>query len=184
MVSPNSVTAVEEGRFLGYEFLTYLWFSVENERGKIQVGEREAELSLGEQIGLTLPSDGKEKVVCSTQANQLTEARAALQQGKLVGQIQLILKVGDNEYVFSLESSLATIRGLKTPKQLPNFDEEDPDGRFLEKMFFIEEVHKALDGFYARFLSERLSAQWEAVSLPMMRNWIQGEVEVEDAAAR
>ena len=90
MISVKSPTAMEEGRFLGFEFLTWLWFFSEHFGGTIRISdEKEAELHLGERVVLMLPGEGKEKVVCTTRANSLDEARMALKRGKLVHEIQL-----------------------------------------------------------------------------------------------
>jgi hypothetical protein len=176
MVSVKSSQALEEGRFLGHEFLTWLWYLIEKGGERVQVAENLfMEVHLGERLVLTLPGASKEKVVCTTQANSLHEARTALQQGKLVEEIQVLFRIADNEYLFTLDSTLWAIKGLRAPKQLPDYDKEDLDGRFLERMYFLEEVLGALGVLYGLFLGQRLSPGWESDALPRMREWI-GEV--------
>lgn len=172
IVPLKSPTALTDGRFLGTEFLTWLWYFIERLGGSIQAGEKTAEVHLGERMTLLLPRDGKERVVCTSQANFLHEARTALRQGKVVDEVQLLLIIGENEYVLTMDSSLWALKGLKTPKQLPDYGSEDPDGRFLEKMYFIEEVFTALDALYMRFLSERLTPGWESDTLVELQKWI------------
>lgn len=176
MVSVKSPQALNDGRFLGYEFLTWLWCFSELSDGKFQLSEKQtAELTLGERVVLCLPGEGREKVICTTQANALHEARTALQQGKLVEELQIFLKIGENDYFLTLDSSLWAIKGLKTPKQAPDSEEEDAEGRFLEKMFFIEEVSSALNAIYAQFLTNRLSPAWDSDTLPVLKQWIEGK---------
>ena len=178
MVSARSPQAMYEGRPLGYEFLTWLWFLSEDADGVVGLPEgRQAELSLGERLVLTLPADGKERVICTTQANALHEARTALQQGKLVDELQLFLKIGDNDYFLTLDSFLWAVKGLKTPKQLPDFDGDDPEGKFLERMYFLEEVSSALNALYGMFLTQRLSPAWESETLPRLKKWMEGTLE-------
>jgi hypothetical protein len=173
IVSAQSPHAMYEGRPLGYEFLTWLWFLMEDANGAIELSEgRHVELSLGERLVLTLPADGKERVICTTQANSLHEARTALQQGKLVDEIQLFLKIADNDYFLTLDSFLWAFKGLKTPKQLPDFDGEDAEGKFLERMFFLEEISEVLNKLYGMFLAARLSPVWEKDVLPRIRKWM------------
>ena len=173
MVNVESVHAVDEGRFLGYEFLTWLWFFTEHAEGKLRyTPELDVQVELGERLVLTLPGEGREKVVCTTQANALSEARVALQQGKMVEEIQIQMRAGDNDYQVTLDSTLHAFKGLKTPRQLPDFDQEDPDGRFLEKMFFIEEVSSILNALYATYLRMRLGGSWESDTLPVLKEWI------------
>ena len=150
MVSIKSSNALNEGRFLGYEFLTWLWFYSERFEGKFKLNEEQTgEVFLGERLVLSMPGEGKEKVVCTTQANALHEARTALQQGKSVEEMQLLLRLGEDEYYLTMDSSLWAVKGLKTPKQLPSDEEDEADGRFLEKMFFIEQVSSALSSLYS-----------------------------------
>jgi len=183
MVS-GGIRALEEGGFLGYEFLTWLWFFIEQPHELLCLPQdRKAEIHLGERMILSLPQGGKERIVCTTQANALHEARTALRQGKQVEQIQLFLRAGDNEYLFTLDSTLWSLKGLKTPKQLPAQREDDADGRFLEKMYFLEEVFSALNLLYERFLRERLDSSWESGTLKLMQHWIESGKEPDEGVA-
>jgi len=174
MASVKSPHILEEGRFLGYDFLTWVWFMTENSQQVVPFGEgRQAEVHLGERLTLTLPEEGKERVVCNTRANALHEARTALRQGKVVSELQLFFRIGENEYLLTLDSSLSNIKGLRTPRQLPDYDEEDVDGQFLERMFFLEEFSSALDALYGKFLKERLDSRWDSHTLPLMKQWIE-----------
>ncbi len=178
MVSIKSSNALNEGRFLGYEFLTWLWFYSERFEGKFKLNEEQTgEVFLGERLVLSMPGEGKEKVVCTTQANALHEARTALQQGKSVEEMQLLLRLGEDEYYLTMDSSLWAVKGLKTPKQLPSDEEDEADGRFLEKMFFIEQVSSALSALYSKFLTDRLSPSWDSDVMPAFRQWIDGKTE-------
>ncbi len=172
LVSVETSDALFDGLFLGYEFLTWLWFFSETSNGRIKLADnRKAELDLGDRIILCHPDDGLERVVCTTQVNNLHEARTALQHGKMVEEVQIYLKVGDNEYFLGLDTKLWAIKSLRTPKQIKDNDEEDQDGRFLEKMFFLEEVFACLDAVYMQFLSQRLSSKWDAKIKPLLQKW-------------
>lgn len=177
LVSVKSPQALSDGRFLGHEFLTWLWFFTEHGKEMIKLSDdKQGEAHLGERLVLSLPDNGKERVICTTQDNALYEARTALQQGKLVQEVQLFLRVADNEYLLTLDTSLWAVKGLKTPKQLPEEGhEEDAEGRFLERMYFLEEVFAALDWLYHRFLSERLSPAWDSDTMPLLKKWMSGK---------
>ncbi len=176
LVSVKSPNAMADGRFLGHEFLTWLWFFTETSSDPIRISEeRTGEVHLGERLVLCLPDNGKERVICTTQGSELCEARTGLQQGKMVQEAQLLIKVGDNEYLLTLDCSLWSFKGLKTPKQLPDAGEHDAEGRFLEKMFFLEEVSACMDFLYQRFLAERLSSAWQMDVLPLMKKWMSGK---------
>jgi hypothetical protein len=184
IVSLQFPEAVEQGRTLGYEFLTWLWFFTESGDGIIHFGEkRQAEVHLGERIVLTLPGDDKERIICTTQGTALIEARSALQQGKRVQEIQLFLRVAEDEYLLTLDSSLWAMKGIRMPKQLTENDEVDAaEGQFLERMYFIEEVSAILNALYGKFLQERLGPAWETEGLAALNRWIAGnDIQVEPA---
>lgn len=174
LVSPESNDAFFEGRFLGYEFLTWLWFFSETTGGRIRLDDdREAEMHMGERLVLSRPDDGNERVVCTTLAGNLDEARTGLQRGKLVEEAHLLIQVGENEYFLRLDTNLWALKGLKTPRQMRDKHEEDPDGIFLEKMYFMEEIFACLDAVYAQFLSQRLSPEWSSKIQPLIKKWFQ-----------
>jgi hypothetical protein len=176
LVSTQSSNAMEEGRSLGYDFLTWLWFFSETEGGRFTLSDdREAEIHPGERLVLSLPEDGRERVICTTPAVSLHEARTALRRGKRVEEIQLFMKIGDTEYVLRLDTSLWAIRGLRTPKQLKDPEDQDNDGLFLEKMYFLEEVSDCLDAAYKQFLSLRLSGDWDGGVGLQMKKWADEE---------
>ncbi len=174
LVSPESSNITVEGRFLGYEFLTWLWFFSENSKGLIEIADNnQAEIHMGERLILSRPDDGNERVICTTQGSDLHEARTALRHGKMVEEAQLYMTIGENEYFLRLDSELWAIRSLRTPRQVREHDEEDTDGRFLEKMYFLEEVFACLDAAYARFLSERLNPKWDTTTWPQIKKWFE-----------
>jgi hypothetical protein len=170
----KSVRAFEDGRFLGHDFLTWLWYAVDCCQGLFTLSEdRMVQIELGERVVLRLPGDSREKVVCTTQAQALFEARTALQQGKMVDEAQFLMKVGgDNEYTFTLDSSLWPIKGLRAPKQMAESEDEDRDSRFLEKMYLLEEFLSAINGVYREFLRQRVGGGWESDILPLISEWI------------
>ncbi len=178
LVETKSATAMEDGRFLGFEFLTWIWFFVEKGEGRLQLPDgKVGEIHLGERFVLTLPREGREKIVCTTQANSLHEARTALQKGKFVQEMQLLIIVGDNEYLLTLDSGLWAVKSLRTPRQMTDFREDDEDGFFLEKMYFIEEISSALNTLYTGFLKNRLTSSWEREVLPSFKAWMENPKE-------
>jgi len=174
LLPPRSASNVlEEGRPLGLDFLTWLWFFSETEGGRFPREDGpDAEIHPGERLVLSLPDERRERVVCTTPAVSLDEARTALRRGKRVEEIQLYMKIGEQEYSLKLDASLWAVRGLRTPKQLRDpAEEDDADGLFLEKMYFLEQVSGGLDAAYRRFLSRRLGSAWEAEDLPGIKKW-------------
>ncbi|MEJ5300921.1 MAG: recombination-associated protein RdgC [Thermodesulforhabdaceae bacterium] len=164
LISPSSHRAFEEGRFLGYEFLTWLWF-------KTDTAERGSNIYLGDRIVLSRPDDGRERIICTTQSHNLKEAHTALLEGKMLEEAQWILQKGDDEYYFTLDVSLWTMKNVKTPSQPSRSRDEDPEGRFLERMFFIEEIRHTVESLYREFLTVRFESKWHDDVIPAMEEW-------------
>ena len=169
----SSSNVLEEGRPLGLDFLTWLWFSSETRGGRYSREDGpDAEIHPGERLVLSLPDERRERVVCTTPAVSLDEARTALRRGKRVEEMQLYLKRGEHEYSLKLDATLWAVRSLRTPKQLRDpAEQEEADGLFFEKMYFLEQVLEVLDAAYGGFLARRLGPAWEAEELPGMKKW-------------
>jgi len=164
LVSPSSHRAIEEGRFLGYEFLTWLWF-------KTDTAEGGSNIYLGDRIVLSRPDDGRERVICTTQSHNLKEAHTALVEGKMLEEAQWIMQKGDTEYYFTLDVSLWTMKNVKVPSHPSHPKDEDAEGQFLERMFLIEEIRQAVESLYKEFLMLRLESKWQDDIIPAMEEW-------------
>lgn len=165
LISPSSHRAFEEGRFLGYEFLTWLWFRTEHQESPI------GGVYLGDRMVLSRPDDGREKIICTTQSHRLREAHTALLEGKMLEEAQWIFQKGDREYYTTLDVSLWTMRNVKTPSQPAASKDDDPEGRFLERMFFIEELRNSLKALYREFLTVRFDSRWTTDVIPALEEW-------------
>ncbi len=160
--------------FLGTEFLVWLWFYSENEKGQVVIDKETAfELFMGNRIVLEQSIDGKkQKVICSGPEADFAEAKIALKEGKKIKEAEYEIHVGENRYLFTLDTRLWAIKSLKTPKVASSLDEDDPEGRFFEKMFLIEEALRHIDLLYHHFLTFRLGITWERDIVPEMKKWV------------
>ena len=174
---PQSGDSLAEGRALGYDFLTWLWYFAETTGGRLPLPDnREVEIQPGEHLVLSHPDNGRERIVCTTPAVSLHEARTGLQQGKRVEQIQIYMKVGENEYFLKLDTDLWALRGVKTPRQERDPGEDEEDGLFLERMYFLEEIFAGLDAAYGSFLSQRLGEQWDRKGPSQAQRLVRGNL--------
>jgi hypothetical protein len=165
LISPASHRAFEEGRFLGYEFLTWLWFRSEQQESPLGA------IYLGDRMVLSRPDDGREKIICTHQSHRLREAHTALVEGKMLEEAQWIVQKGDREYYLTLDVSLWTMKNVKTPSQPSVSQDDDPEGRFLERMFFIEELRNTVKALYREFLTVRFDSRWSTDVLPAIEEW-------------
>ncbi|MDA8160271.1 MAG: hypothetical protein M0T76_06075 [Desulfobacteraceae bacterium] len=171
------VDIIAEKRFLGQEFLTWLWFKSEERGGAValpdlgDVGvlfEKHMLLEHGE-------GDAHEKVICQGLQAELNEARTGLRMGKKLEQARILLGQGDYEWSLTLKASVFDFRSVKVPKTMTASEEaNDPaavEARLLDKIGLYEQGVRLVDELFRLYLNLRLSPEWEA-ELARLRAWV------------
>jgi|APMed6443717190_1056831.scaffolds.fasta_scaffold90991_2 hypothetical protein len=162
--------AVESGRFLGREFLIFLWFESEVLEGQFEMPDGERfELWLENQ--LTLESEAAEQEITRMRGaapSATSEAHEALRRGKLPIQARIRIDRGQQAFGGVINAKTLNVSSALLPQLIKEEEEE----RFYERMYLIEELEKMVDALYERFLSVRLSPVWETKVLPMIRRWV------------
>ncbi len=164
---------VRETEFLGREFLVWLWFRADMDRGLFTLGEKgAAELWFDGKITLQSENEmGMETIICAGKAPNMKEARFALAEDKEIIQAAVKLVIGDNQWSFVLDSTWMNFKTFKTPRVMQE-TKDDLDGIFYEKMFLIEEAVSAIDQIFYSFIKLRLSPEWEDRERPALVKWI------------
>jgi len=174
------VDLITEKRFLGQEFLTWLWWKSEERGGTIElkgqgdivvVFEKHMLLEYGE-------ADYSERLVCSGLQTELKEARTALRTGKKPEQARLQIIKDDMEYNLTLGATFFEYRSVKLPKTAQteagaggSASEAETEGMILERIFLFEELVKIINDLFRMFLEMRLSAEWPE-ELAKIRTWV------------
>jgi len=170
-------TAYTKYKFLGNEFLTWLWFLIENEKdiAAIVNSAYPITLEIGNSINLenNLGDKSKEKISIKGDQAGLEEGTTALKKGAWVTQINLVLKLDQEEYKLTLKGESLNITGFKTPKMQTNNNEDEIEGAVLEKTYFCFSVLEVIDNLFLKYLEQRTSDHWHDKALPEIRNWIE-----------
>ena len=163
-------------RFLGNEFLTWIWFVIENDEEIIKKCDKEAlSLDIGNRITLEHRwANGMETVSIKGDSAGLEEGLLALSKGALVTEINLIYKSGSLQWQFSLKGESLNFSGIKLPESGTAEQAEDMEGVVLEKLYLYEKPFNFIDELYRYFISLRLSRQWQP-TLSRMKKWVQSE---------
>ena len=161
-------------RFLGNEFLTWLWYTLENHSS--QLVEIDADLSALE-IGNRMVfenrrSEGLETITIKGDDAGLEEGLLALKKGALVTEMNLIYRSGDNTWQFNLKGESLNISGFKTPETGGTETKEDIEGAVLEKIFLYEKVILFIEGAFRHFVRLRISEDWDKQMTTQMKKWI------------
>jgi hypothetical protein len=164
------VDLIEKRRFLGREFLVFLWFESELFDGQIPLeGFGPCELRL--ESWITLACDKEQARLKGATPAAEPEAHQALRQGKLPSQARLRVTAGDLTFVLAFNADTLAIASVK----IPSVVKQEADDQFYERMYLVEELESLMAALYAKFVAVRLSTAWEEQVLPAIRAWVRGE---------
>lgn len=157
-------------KFIGYEFLTWLWFWIENDSGS---DIADADLRIGNRLVLeNRAHDRKESITIIGDDAGLEEAILALQKGALVAELNLICTIKNQEYRFTVKGESFHITQLKTPETEAVQNSEDMEGALLEKIYLYEIAIKTMENMFKKFILIRISNSWNAKTVPSIQEWI------------
>jgi recombination associated protein RdgC len=175
------VDIIVEKRFLGQEFLTWLWYKSEERGGTVDIPGM-GDVSVVFEKHMLLESgegDSREKVICQGLQAELTEARTGLRMGKKLEQARILLGRGEYQWNLTIRASLFDLTSVKVPKTMTTSEESDApeavEGRLIEKISLFEEAMQLIDELFRMYLQVRLSNNWER-ELPKVRAWIKAGV--------
>jgi hypothetical protein len=163
------VERIQTTRFLGSEFLVWLWCTSELCNGRIDLpGTGEVEIWLGKQIDFVSPLHPTERVsVRGAAPSTAAEAREALRQGKLPTKARLFARARERDFGWQLLAENLAVAAGSIPGVLAN----ESDEAFIERMQLVAELDGIVHALYQVFLRLRLSPRWEQQVAPMMRAW-------------
>ncbi len=172
------VDLIAEKRFLGQEFLTWLWWKSEERGGTVEVPEVGDVTLVFEKHMLLEFGEGEssEKIICSGLQAELQEARTGLQMGKKLEQARIRLDYNNYEFSFTLAAALMEFRSVRLPKtETTESDKsenpEEVEGMILERIFLFEELIRMVNKLFLMFLKVRVGDEWHD-ELPKIRVWI------------
>jgi recombination associated protein RdgC len=172
------VDLIQEKRFLGQEFLAWLWFKSEERGGSVDVPGRGDVLVVFEKHMLLEYGEGdaSEKVICRGLQTELKEARAGLGLAKKPEQARLRLAFGDYEFGVTLTAAIFEFRNIRLPKTVDAADEgkdgDSLEGRVLERIALFEQLIRLVEDLFRMFINIRASHLWNE-ELVKIRAWIE-----------
>ncbi|MCP4760141.1 MAG: hypothetical protein GY870_00070 [archaeon] len=166
--------AYDKYKFLGYEFLTWLWYTMEEDRDSILKLEKEiVSLDIDNRIVLeNSKHNTKESITIKGDDAGLEEAKLSLKKGSMVTELNFSLKAGDNEWKFNIKGESLNISTLKPPETGNVEKKEDIEGAVLEKVFLYEKVVSLVENLYIHFIKLRTSSKWNKDIVINIRKWI------------
>ncbi len=162
-------------KFLGNEFLTWLWFIIEADAAVLETTDATiTSLSVGNRIVLENNSnDANEIITIKGDDAGLEEGLLALRKGAVLIEINLSYKTDNQEWSFTLKGESLSFSSLKVPETGPVESKEDIEGLVLEKIYLHDRPMRLINALFDRFLHLRATAQWNDLIVPKMKRWVQ-----------
>lgn len=159
---------MEQGRFLGEEFLLWLWMRSMTEGGTSGEDGDGSGLFLDDQIQLA-SERGEVKQISLAKGNpaECREAFEALSRGMRPVKMKVRILSGDLEWVGTLDAGQLRLSALKMPPSTG----KAPHERLHDRIFLLEEGHGHLDRRFRRFLQERTDDEGEALAQSLLA-WV------------
>jgi hypothetical protein len=160
-------------KFLGNEFLTWLWFMIASDQDRLRKYDTDlVSLTVGNRLVLeNTRHNAKETITIKGDNANLEEGLVALTKGAVVTEIHLSYKTGAQTWGFSLKGESLNISNLKLPETGPVETPEDLEGVVLEKVYLIEKVVGLVNNLFAHFIHLRLSNTWDNQTAFRIRKW-------------
>jgi hypothetical protein len=165
------VDIIESKRFLGHEFLSWLWYQTEVHEGRFDLGdEGQATVAFDDQLVLeAFLAESEQSRLTGSAPAQSPEARSARRAGKHVSKAKLKVVRGEREWVFSVNARDFHFSSVRVPAVLKGDDE-----RLLERLNLVDELSDIWRALYRSFLDVRLSDDWPRTR-SAMQSWAQAE---------
>jgi len=161
-------------KFLGHEFLTWLWFLIEKNPDLLnQLNPDLVSLEIGNRIMLkNSTKDSLEIITIKGDDAGLEEGILALKKGAVVTELNLHSQCGDLKWQFTLKGESFNVSNFKTPEPGPIETDEDIAGAVLQKAFFYENIMALIDTMFKHFIILRISNKWNSEVVPLIKAWI------------
>jgi hypothetical protein len=161
-------------KFIGYEFLTWLWYIINKDPGQLATLDSEfVSLVTGNRIMLeNVRNEATETVTIKGNDADLQEGKLALRKGGMVTELNLILTCGANRWQFTLKGESLNMSNFKIPTTGPIESEEQLEGAILEKIYLYSKAIEFIKNLFNLFIKARLSENWAQKVTPRIADWI------------
>jgi hypothetical protein len=167
-------TAYHRYKFIGHEFLTWLWYLIEADGHRLgQTDPPALVLALGKRIVLENPRENHaEKITIKGDYANFEAGMLPLRQGSLVTELALEAQSAEMKWEFNLKGESLSVTNMKMSTTGPIESWDDVEGALLEKVYLLETILQFIDTLFERFLRMRVSPEWDQRTVPEIRQWI------------
>ena len=169
-------TAYNKYSFLGNEFLTWIWYLIETGQDISQIADAQEPVSLEIGNSLVLENNlgdkSKERITIKGDQAGLEEGTTALKKGAWVTDMNLLCRIGEDEYKVSIKGESFNLTGLKPPSIDTSTQEDQTEGLVIEKTYLILKLTQLIDTLFLKYLGKRSSDEWKSTEFQAIKNWV------------
>lgn len=162
---------VETTRFLGCEFLLWIWMRAELLETTVELREfASCETWIDNHLILESIIDPNERATLRGASPTASgEAKEALRAQKTPVKAKLTLRLDERDYALTLIGQRFALSGATLPAVMT----ENSDDAFLERMYLVEQLTTGLDRLFEAFMSVRLAPAWAEIWEPSFMAWLE-----------
>jgi len=161
-------------KFLGDEFLTWLWFVIDQDPSTLKRLDPElTSFEIGNRIVLKKRhKKAVERITIKGDDADFDEAMLALRKGAMVSECNLIYRSAQQKWQFTLKGESLNLSSLKTPQTASPESQDDLAAVVLEKIFLYDKILQFLEKLYKYFIKLRISNNWQSREIELIKKWI------------
>jgi hypothetical protein len=161
-------------RFLGNEFLTWLWWLIEARQDQLKEFDPDlTALEVGNRIDLENRRNEKiERITIKGDDADFKEGYLALRKGALVTDLSLVLRSANFIWQFNIKGESLNVSSLKAPEPVPPENELHAENELLEKIALHERITQFLEAAFRHFVHLRTSDKWGGTTVGQIHQWL------------
>jgi hypothetical protein len=161
-------------RFLGDEFLTWLWYLIETDQNAFKEVDPDCvALEIGNRIVLeNRKGKSVERLTIKGDDAGLEEGKMALKKGALVTELALVFKTEEYQWQFSIKGESLNVSSLKAPGPALPQSPEEIEPFLLDKTQQFYKILKFLELIFKSFIKTRISTKWSSKTTPAIKKWV------------
>ena len=164
-------------KFLGEEFLTWLWFQIDTNQPLFKTFDHEVtSFHIGNRIVLeNRKTEILERITIKGDDAGFEEGILALRKGALVTELNLAFRANNLEWKFTIKGESLNLSSVTIPKTGLPETPEDLEGFVIEKAYHYDKIITFLENIYKTYIKLRISNSWDKSAATQIRKWLQAD---------